>query len=190
MPLGSQHNNHNLKSLFKKNKDFVDKNFEYWIKNKGINISEIKVFLRERANYTDNLILNYWNELNLSNEKDLSLFAVGGYGRKELHPHSDIDLLVLYRKKLKPANKRRIEKFVSLLWDMGLEVGHSVRSVYEENKIASSDVQVLTNLLESRFLGGDKNMTVEAKKILESKQLWKEDAFFEAKLEEQMEKKE
>ena len=76
MPLGSQHNNHNLKSLFKKNKDFVDKNFEYWIKNKRINISEIKVFLRERANYTDNLILNYWNELNLSNEKDLSLFGL------------------------------------------------------------------------------------------------------------------
>ncbi|MDD2928732.1 MAG: [protein-PII] uridylyltransferase [Sideroxydans sp.] len=85
---------------------------------------------------------------------DLTLVAVGGYGRGELYPRSDIDLLILLPREADEALQARLQALVGLWWDMGLEIGHSVRTV-DECIDASSDITVQTNLLEARQLDGD-----------------------------------
>ncbi len=91
---------------------------------------------------------------------DVNLIAVGGYGRRELFPYSDIDLLILLPAEtpheIQAVQNQAIEAFIGLLWDIGLNVGHSVRTLQECVNEATSDVTVQTNLLESRLLAGSK----------------------------------
>ena len=87
-----------------------------------------------------------------------ALVAVGGYGRGELYPYSDVDLLVLLPEAADQALERRLERLVSMLWDVGLEVGHSVRTIEECLAIAEQDITVQTTLLESRLLAGGRNL--------------------------------
>ena len=85
---------------------------------------------------------------------ELALLAVGGYGRGELHPHSDVDILILVPRATRRGRTPRIERFVTFLWDIGLEVGHSVRTVDECAEESAADVGVMTTLLEARLLAG------------------------------------
>src|SRR4029077_10114449 len=78
-----------------------------------------------------------------------SVAAVGGYGRAELFPHSDVDLLIVPEREPSGAQAEKIEAFVHMLWDMGLPIGHAVRTV-EESGEASHDPTVMTAMLESR----------------------------------------
>ncbi|MDQ3197418.1 MAG: [protein-PII] uridylyltransferase [Burkholderiales bacterium] len=84
-----------------------------------------------------------------------ALLAVGGYGRGELFPRSDVDLLILLPQAADDDLKRRLEALVGELWDLGLEVGHSVRTIAQSLEQAAADVTVLTNLLEARPLCGE-----------------------------------
>jgi len=85
----------------------------------------------------------------------LALVAVGGYGRGELAPHSDVDLLFLLPWKITPHGEQVIEYILYHLWDLGLKVGHATRSVDESIRQAKADMTVRTGLLESRFVSGD-----------------------------------
>ena len=166
----------------------INKEFLNWISKRKSSVSGIEFFLKERSQRTDNLILDLWKRSLLFDKKNLSLFAVGGYGRKELHPYSDIDLLILFIETIDKKTKSQIESFISGLWDFNLDIGHSVRSFKEEEKIVSSDLQAFTNLLESRFLFGDEKLRLAPNIILEKKSLWKKETFFNAKLKEQKER--
>lgn len=84
-----------------------------------------------------------------------ALIAAGGYGRSELNPFSDIDIMFIYDRKMNDYIKFVTEKTLYMLWDIGLSVGHGVRSVEESIAIAKSDVKTCTALLESRFITGD-----------------------------------
>lgn len=86
---------------------------------------------------------------------DLALVAVGGYGRGELYPFSDVDILVLHRHAEGEALTSHVEPFISFLWDIGLEIGSSVRTVDECITEAHADVTVQTSLLEARLLTGN-----------------------------------
>lgn len=163
----------------------TDKDFINWLKKRKFGVSGIEFFLKERSQNIDNLILSTWKASNLFEKKDISLFAVGGYGREELHPYSDIDLLILYKRKLDKKRSGQIECFISGLWDLDLNLGHSVRSELEEQEIISSDLQAFTNLLESRFLFGDEIMKSLPNKLTEKKSLWKREKFLLDKIEEQ-----
>ena len=88
--------------------------------------------------------------------KGAALVATGGYGRGELYPSSDIDLLILLAREPGPAERESLERFVGTLWDIGLEIGHSVRTVEGCIEAAAEDVTVRTTLLESRFLFGSR----------------------------------
>jgi [protein-PII] uridylyltransferase len=91
--------------------------------------------------------------------KMAALVAVGGYGRKQLYPYSDIDLLILLADDADgPALQHRLERFVGILWDIGLEVGHSVRTVSQCLQEASKDISVRTNLMEARRLAGGRQL--------------------------------
>ena len=96
----------------------------------------------------DELIRNIWNSFNIN---EACLVAVGGYGRGELAPFSDIDLLILNSDNASNCYSDAISTFVSNLWDIGLEAGQSVRTIKESIKLAQTDSTVSTNLLEIRF---------------------------------------
>ena len=138
------------------------------------------------AALTDKLLSQAW--MLFFNEKiqqDLALVAVGGYGRGELHPSSDIDLLLLLKKPTNEINEA-ISQFITFLWDIGLEVGHSVRTVKECFAEAKNDITVATNIQESRLLIGSEKLFEEQKAKCSPKKIWPSDKFFQAKLEEQI----
>jgi [protein-PII] uridylyltransferase len=111
------------------------------------------------------------------------LAAVGGYGRGELFPYSDIDLLILLPNEVTAEQNQAIEAFIGLLWDIGLNVGHSARTLQECVNEAKNDVTVQTNLLESRLLAGNKTNYQEFTKSIDD--LMQPTEFYAAKFKEQ-----
>ncbi|MBI5437195.1 MAG: [protein-PII] uridylyltransferase [Nitrosomonadales bacterium] len=107
--------------------------------------------LRAHTRLVDEHLRMVWQMLAMP--PDLALVAVGGYGRGELYPKSDIDLLVLLANEPDAPLQQRLQELVGLLWDIGLEVGHSMRTV-AQCVAESSDVTVQTNLLEARLITG------------------------------------
>lgn len=112
--------------------------------------------LRGLARATDRLLQLAWQAQPLPART--ALVAVGGYGRDELYPQSDVDLLILLDDDLPEAERSRFEPLIGRLWDLGLQVGHSVRNLSECLTEAAADVTVQTNLLESRLLAGDSGL--------------------------------
>lgn len=135
----------------------------------------------------DELLVRAWKAyLHLAPAKmPLALIAVGGYGRGELHPASDVDILLL----LKRGDGKKIaafaEPFLRLLWDLGLEIGHSVRSLSDCTREAKKDVTIATNLMETRLLAGDAKLFAKMRKATGPKKIWPIKKFFEAKRDEQ-----
>jgi [protein-PII] uridylyltransferase len=97
-----------------------------------------------------------------------AVLAQGGYGRGELNPFSDIDLLFLYQWKVNPFVESVAEKILYSLWDTGLQVGHAVRSVPECARLAARDFKVKTALLDARFLCGDSELATDFDRIVET----------------------
>jgi [protein-PII] uridylyltransferase len=114
----------------------------------------IEPLVHARAAFIDVMLCEIWRS-QFADAPDWALIAVGGYGRGELHPCSDVDLMVLVPSPLDAAGRARIEKLIAFLWDIGLEVGHSVRTVEECAQEAAADVGVMTTLLEARALAGN-----------------------------------
>ncbi|MDR2788638.1 MAG: [protein-PII] uridylyltransferase [Candidatus Accumulibacter sp.] len=109
--------------------------------------------LYERSHLIDEALRELWTELRFSDT--MALCAVGGYGRGELWPASDIDLLILLPDAPDPARAGQLEQLVGLFWDIGLEIGHSVRTVEECLKEAQADLTIQTALVEARMIVGD-----------------------------------
>ncbi len=118
----------------------------------------------------------------------LTLVAVGGYGRAELQPHSDIDLLLLHESKLATSDVSFVEQLIRQLWDIGLEVGHSVRTVKQCIAEAKADITVITNMLEARLLLGDAPLFELLQKKIEPPRIWPTKAFLKAKMAEQQQR--
>jgi len=114
------------------------------------------VLLHGLATLVDGVLKQLWHDLAMP--ADLSLAAVGGYGRGELYPASDVDLLILLPTGDRQAYQSSIEHLVGLLWDIGLDIGHSVRSTEECLAEAANDITVQTALLEGRFLCGQRRL--------------------------------
>ena len=119
---------------------------------------EIRREIEDRAWLVDQILREAWALLDWSEDADIALVAVGGYGRGELHPHSDIDLLILLESADHETFRDPIERFLTLLWDIGLDVGQSVRSVDECAEAARADLTVITNLMERRTIAGPEHL--------------------------------
>ena len=115
--------------------------------------------LKQQTQLIDRLLKSIWLQVNI--HEGCSLIAVGGYGRGELFPYSDIDLLILLPEQFADDENQKIEALIGLLWDIGLNVGHSVRTLQECISEAAQDVTVQTNLLEVRFLAGNSKQYAE-----------------------------
>lgn len=142
------------------------------------------VLVHARAQLIDEVLREIW-ERHVGAADGIALVAVGGYGRGELLPYSDIDLLVLHTPEALTEHRGRLEPFFTFLWDIGLEVGSSVRTVDECARIAAQDLTVITNLLESRLLTGDASLHAALAQQTAPDKLWPVADFFKAKLEEQ-----
>ena len=114
-----------------------------------------------------------------------SLVAVGGYGRAELLPGSDIDLMILLARKPTRAQQDQLSAFLTFLWDIGLEVGHSVRTVRDCAREGKADVTVMTTMLEARLVVGSRELYDQFQQAIAPDRIWPAAQFFEAKLEEQ-----
>ncbi len=132
---------------------------------------------------------HFYYAQNPTASEHLAVVATGGYGRGELAPGSDIDLLFVHPYKQSPWCESVAEFILYMLWDLGLKVGHATRSLVECSRLAKQDVTIRTALLEARYLAGDRKLFEEMRK-----KFWAEAAegsglaFVEAKLAERDER--
>ncbi|MFT6725325.1 MAG: [protein-PII] uridylyltransferase, partial [Arenicella sp.] len=156
--------------------------------NNGISAADL---LKKYTWMIDQLVVIVWDHHLRHHpiESPIELIAVGGYGRGQLHPYSDVDLLLLLASDDYEDVQSLVEHFLRFLWDIGLEIGHSVRSIKDCIKEAKSDITIMTNLLEARRLSprlANKNglfETLDEKiRMLRS---WSPEKFFIGKVEEQ-----
>lgn len=141
-----------------------------------------------RAEYIDKLLRRLWDYYGFSQYEALSLIAVGGYGRKELHPLSDIDILILSNEALSEDLQSDVSAFITMLWDLRLEVGHAVRTINECASIGRDDLTVATNLQEARLIAGGTEQYHQLKLIIMSESFWPTEVFYRAKVAEQRER--
>ncbi|TAK92204.1 MAG: [protein-PII] uridylyltransferase [Burkholderiaceae bacterium] len=112
--------------------------------------------LRQLRLSVDHAIREVWRSQHLP--RQFSLVAVGGYGRGELFPYSDVDILILHPAALSTAEQEQLTRLVSLFWDIGLELGHSVRTPEECRAEAAQDITIQTSLIEARCLAGSRKL--------------------------------
>lgn len=146
---------------------------------------DINALVHTRAAMIDALITHLWSQHFTDSPAPISLVAVGGYGRGELHPHSDVDIMLVIVGEETSIYNGHIEQFITLLWDLGLDIGHSVRSLNDVAKEATKDVTVITNIMEARLLAGDEALFNQMQSISQQEQLWSIQDFYTAKLAEQ-----
>ena len=159
----------------------LSKQFEKWLfGDRGRQVRGIKYFLNKRSDNTDALIQSIANQTKLNEIKNFGIFSVGGYGRGELHPYSDIDLLLLSKNNLSKSDKKKLKNSLASLWDLGLEIGHSVRTTDEARNQAREDLFTMTNMLEFRRLTGDDQLHKEYLRIIDTKNLWRNKSFIQA----------
>jgi [protein-PII] uridylyltransferase len=158
------------------------------LKDRFVADEPIEDLVRDRARLVDVALRAAWLEHAGKFAGDLGLVAVGGYGRGELHPSSDIDIMVLLPKSDSADWQPDIERFLTFLWDIGLEVGHSVRSIDDCQRESLADISVATTLFEARLLAGPEPLFAGMRRALAPDRLWSSQDFFEAKVKEQIER--
>ena len=164
--------------VLKRAREILDEHF--------IQGTDIRHLVHAYAWLIDQLLITAWQRLESPIDGNpIALVAVGGYGRGELHPHSDIDLLILMPEEGQQAYQQNIERFITLLWDIGLKVGNSVRSVSQCLEEAQRDITVATSLMEARLLTGSEQLMSAMSAAISPTNIWSPRDFFEAKREEQ-----
>ena len=167
-------------SISKKNinNDFIEHFPEIYLSPNKIN-----KYLKNHSKHIENIILKNFNDFNL--EDDFSIYANGGFGREEMFPSSDIDISIIQNKKT-VKNSIDLEKFVAKLWDIGYQVGHSVRTVQDIKVVAKDDLKEFTSYFTRRALITNENINLKINKALQK--VWSKNKFFKAKLQEQKER--
>ena len=155
--------------------------------NQGISAAEL---VHKYTWLIDELVIIAWDHYykQFEHTKNAQLIAVGGYGRGELHPYSDVDLLILLDKDDYDQMKELIETFLRFMWDIGLEIGHSVRSCKDCVKEARGDITIMTNLLEARHLAGKESLFESVSEKIRGPRTWAANKFFLGKFEEQQQR--
>jgi [protein-PII] uridylyltransferase len=145
---------------------------------------DARVPVKYRASQIDALIAALWCHSGLD-QPQLALVAVGGYGRGELHPFSDIDLLLLCEdEQAIQQHGEGLQRFITLLWDIKLDVGHSVRTLVDCRRESANDLTIITNMLESRLLIGSEELFGEFRQIVDCRDHWPPEIFFQQKWQE------
>ena len=170
----------------KENLENLDLQFWKWFPQGIKNPSKINYYLNQRSDWLDHKIINRFEELEL--HKNFGLFAIGGYGKKEIFPASDIDISIIQINS-KHDNYENLEIFIAFLWDFGHKVGHSVRTKNDIKKIITSDVKEFTSYLTFRPLSANTKSIEILKDVLKNKEkIFTINKFFTKKKNEQNER--
>lgn len=160
------------------------KAFQETLKDSFSPEADIRYLVHQRALFTDALLRGIWQQM-MPDSTIASLIAVGGYGRGELHPASDIDLLILLKESEDAQTKEALEQLLMFFWDIGLDVGHSVRTLEECITEATADITIATNLMEARLIIGNDDLYADMQHETGPRSIWPSQQFFHAKAEEQ-----
>ena len=162
------------------------KDAQAWL-NEGFRAgAPVRDLVRGRSDLIDTVLVAAWVHFELAGHDDVALVATGGYGRRELHPGSDVDLLVLLADGADHAHKAETTAFITFLWDIGLEIGSSVRTIEECVAHARDDITIATNLMEARTLAGTDALLVAMQHRTGPDFVWPSRDFFQAKRDEQL----
>jgi len=145
----------------------------------------VRELLIAKTHFIDHLLKISWQHFFIGCAKKHSLCAVGGYGRKELFPHSDIDILILLEESLDKETEAQLSNFCTFLWDIGLKPGLSVRTLAETLQAAQDDQTVLTSLLEIRPISSNQALLKKLKQSISDDAICSSEVFFDAKMQEQ-----
>lgn len=145
----------------------------------------IQDFLLAKSAFIDKVLCILWRRFIINNTENFALMAVGGYGRQEMFPYSDIDILILFDDHTREQDKQQLTELCTLLWDTGLKLGLSVRSSSECIEACIDDQTILTSLMESRHLAGNIALSNALQTRLSDNSPWSSEAFYNAKIEEQ-----
>ena len=154
------------------------------------NFSRYSIFelIENRSDFYDALLIQLWQEMGLSELQGIALIAVGGYGRREMFPLSDLDFLILVKQIPSQDIEEKITQFIQFLWDCGFEVGNSVRTLEQCESEGKQDITIATNLLEARFLVGNRPHFDALNELVKRADFWSKEDFFNAKVQEQIER--
>ena len=163
--------------------------FKHLIKQKNIELKlkfdpheSVSSLLKEKSDFID-LILNCcWLHFLGPYAEQLSLCAVGGFGRRELFPHSDIDIIILLDSDDTAPYEEALATLFTFLWDIGLKPGHSVRTVNECVAAALDDQTIMTSLMEISLIAGNTTLYETLKLRITPDRIWQSDKFFAAKM--------
>lgn len=144
--------------------------------------TEVITLLHQRSDFYDALLCSLWHDLGLAEESGLSLIAVGGYGRREMFPLSDLDCLVLTENPISALLQAKLDRLFNLLWDAKLQLGCAIRQPAECLEIGRKEISVATNMLEGRFLIGNEKSWQALREQLFSSEFWTTADFFQAKI--------
>ncbi len=155
------------------------------LKQRFLDDEPVERLVRDRARLVDTLLKTAWTMHVGEYVRDVALIAVGGYGRGELNLCSDIDIMILLPKSEAAPWQSSLEKFLTFMWDIGLEVGHSVRTIDDCQRESAADVSVATTMIEARLLQGPEQLFEAMRRALAPERVWPTREFFEAKVTEQ-----
>lgn len=145
----------------------------------------IVVLTKKLVDCVDGILLARYRQHNLPQHNNLCLIALGSYGRRELQPASDIDLLLLYSETPNAKTLSDIQAFIQDCWDIGLDMGHQVTSITDCAELASHDLSVISSLLDMRHLIGNQLVMQQLQYKIHPLQMWSSQEFFFSKLQEQ-----
>lgn len=166
-----------LKQQLKQNKDLCIHRFQHH--------EPISSITRQLVAAVDEVLISLFNSYELEHKGQFCLLAVGGYGRRELQPHSDVDLLLIYKEDITPVDQKKIEQFIQNCWDIGLEISHQLTTVKLCADLAEHDLSAISSLLDMRLLCGASALLEELLYQTHPLHMWNSRQYFIAKLEEQ-----
>ncbi len=147
---------------------------------------DVVSLVTRHAQFIDQLLIHAWRHHLGKAADEIALIAVGGYGRGELHPHSDIDIMILAEEPALAKHGETLERFLLLMWDIGLDVGHSVRTPEDCIEQGRDDITVATNIMEARLLSGPEALFQQMRDTTNQNHIWPGRDFFQAKWDEQI----
>ncbi len=161
------------------------KNHELKLREKFNPKLSVSKLLREKSDFIDSVLSVCFQHFLAEQSKAVTLCAVGGYGRQEMFPYSDIDILVILPVEDCTDYQENLGQFFTFLWDIGLKLGYSVRSVSQCVEVATNDQTIMTSLLEIRQICGNVTLLKTLKNEISPDKIWASDKFFAAKMAEQ-----
>jgi [protein-PII] uridylyltransferase len=160
--------------------------FRASLKTLFVKTGSIDKLVKRVSEFCDKAILESWKHCALNSHKQVALIAMGSLGRRQLLPHSDLDLLILHVEVDNPDFNEQVASFIQELWDQGFKVGHQVATLVSYNDILDKEITAVTALMDKRLLAGSQALFDNLSYSIASHQTWHSAIYFRAKWREQL----